>query len=84
MSTATPARRRAHLTIADVCADLGVARSTLVTAQRDRVVASYAVLSAVGKLSSRTLKLKAENYDARQHYEQVKDLWWGTQTPDGR
>lgn len=28
MSMATPARRRAHLTIADVCADLGVARST--------------------------------------------------------
>ncbi|MEV0291009.1 helix-turn-helix domain-containing protein [Kribbella sp. NPDC050820] len=28
MSTATPIRGRAHLTIADVCADLGVARST--------------------------------------------------------
>ncbi|CAM5216398.1 Outer membrane protein OS=Bosea thiooxidans OX=53254 GN=SAMN05660750_01403 PE=3 SV=1 [Bosea thiooxidans] len=76
--------QRTTLDVLNAQQELVIARSTLVTAQRDRVVASYAVLSAVGKLSSRTLKLKAENYDARQHYEQVKDLWWGTQTPDGR
>jgi len=60
------------------------ARSSLVVAQRDRVVASYAVLSAIGKLSAQSLKLKAEIYDARQHYEQVQGKLWGTQTPDGR
>lgn len=60
------------------------ARSSLVSAQRDRVVASYSVLSATGKLSAQTLRLKAEAYDARQHYDQVKGLLWGTQTPDGR
>jgi outer membrane protein len=42
------------------------------------------VLSAVGRLSAETLKLKAEHYDARRHYDQVKNLLWGTQTPDGR
>jgi outer membrane protein len=60
------------------------ARSTLVTAQRDRVVASYAVLSAVGRLSARGLSLKVAEHDARRHYHQVRDKLWGLQTPDGR
>lgn len=76
--------QRTTLDVLNAQQELVSARSSLVTAQRDRVVASYSVLSAIGKLSAQTLKLKAEIYDARQHYEQVKGLWWGTQTPDGR
>jgi outer membrane protein len=60
------------------------ARVNLVTAQRDRVVASYNVLSSVGRLSSRVLALNAPKYDAKVHYEQVRDKWVGTSTPDGR
>ncbi len=76
--------QRTTLDVLNAQQELVIARSTLVTAQRDRVVASYAVLSAVGRLSSETLKLKTETYDARKHYDQVKGLLWGTQTPDGR
>ncbi len=76
--------QRTTLDVLNAQQELVSARSSLVTAQRDRVVASYAVLSAVGNLSIQTLKLKAEVYDARVHYEQVKGLWAGTQTPDGR
>jgi len=76
--------QRTTLDVLNAQQELVSARSSLVTAQRDRVVASYSVLSAVGKLSAQTLKLKAAAYDARQHYEQVKDKLWGTQTPDGR
>lgn len=76
--------QRTTLDVLNAQQELVIARSTLVTAQRDRVVASYQVLSATGRLSADTLKLKAERYDARKHYEQVRDLWWGTQTPDGR
>ena len=76
--------QRTTLDVLNAQQELVSARSNLVSAQRDRVVASYAVLSAVGKLSAQTLKLKAAAYDSRQHYDQVKDLWWGTQTPDGR
>jgi outer membrane protein len=60
------------------------ARVNLVTAQRDRVVASYNVLSSVGRLSSRVLALNAPKYDPKVHYEQVRDKWVGTTTPDGR
>jgi outer membrane protein len=60
------------------------ARVALVTAQHDRVVASYAVLSAVGRLSPQVLNLPTTTYDPSLHYQQVRDSWYGVQTPDGR
>src|SRR5882757_8125501 len=60
------------------------ARVALVTAQHDRVVASYSVLSAVGRLSPQVLKLATTTYDPTVHYQQVRDSWIGVRTPDGR
>ncbi|MEX0752674.1 MAG: TolC family outer membrane protein [Xanthobacteraceae bacterium] len=60
------------------------ARVTLVTAQHDRVVASYTLLSAVGLLSPQTLRLSTPIYDPRVHYYQVRDSWIGLRTPDGK
>ncbi len=60
------------------------ARVALVTAQHDRVVASYAVLNAVGRLSPVVLKLSTTVYDPSVHYHQVRDSWFGVRTPDGR
>jgi outer membrane protein len=60
------------------------ARVALVTAQHDRVVASYAVLSTVGRLSPIVLKLQTTTYDPSVHYQQVRDSWYGVRTPDGR
>jgi outer membrane protein len=60
------------------------ARVALVTAQHDRVVASYSVLSAVGRLSPIVLKLPTTTYDPSVHYQQVRDSWAGVRTPDGR
>jgi len=76
--------QRTTLDVLNAQQELVSARSTLVTAQRDRVVASYSVLSAIGRLSATTLKLRTEVYDERRHYEQVKGLLWGTETPSGR
>jgi outer membrane protein len=59
------------------------ARVALVTAQHDRVVASYAVLNAVGRLSPQVLHLATSAYDPSVHYHQVRDKWYGLQTPDG-
>jgi outer membrane protein len=59
------------------------ARVALVTAQHDRVVASYAVLNAVGRLSPIVLKLPTTTYDPSVHYQQVRDSWAGVRTPDG-
>lgn len=60
------------------------ARVSLVTAQRDRVVASYSLLSAVGRLTPPVLGLHVPVYSAVVHYEQVRDSWAGVRTPDGR
>ncbi|OAF05741.1 channel protein TolC [Bradyrhizobium centrolobii] len=60
------------------------ARVALVTAQHDRVVASYNVLSAVGRLSPQVLGLATTTYDPSVHYQQVRDSWAGVRTPDGR
>jgi outer membrane protein len=64
--------------------DLVNARVALVTAQRDRVVASYTVLAATGALSPPVLELKTEVYDPVVHYQQVRAVWGGVRTPDGR
>jgi outer membrane protein len=60
------------------------ARTALVTAQHDRIVASYAVLAAVGSLSPQILGLRIATYDPTVHYQQVRDKWIGVRTPDGR
>jgi len=74
-------------TITDVLtaqAQLVQAQSNLVNSQRDRVVASYAVLGAIGHLDVSTLDLNVVSYDPQTHYQQVRDSWIGLRTPDGR
>ena len=59
------------------------ARVALVTAQHDRVVASYSVLNNVGRLSPQILNLPTISYDPSVHYQQVRDSWFGVRAPDG-
>ena len=60
------------------------ARVALVGAQRDRVVASYAVLATIGRLSTTRLGLRVTPYNPVVHFDQVKDKWFGLRTPDGK
>jgi outer membrane protein len=60
------------------------ARVSLITAQHDRVVASYSLLSTVGRLSAQNLSLPVSIYDPSVHYHQVRDSWFGLRTPDGQ
>jgi outer membrane protein len=76
--------QRTTLDVLNAQQELLNARVNLITAQRDRVVASYAVVQATGRLASRNLGLAVDHYSPRKHYEQVKDLWGGLTTPDGR
>jgi outer membrane protein len=76
--------QRTTLDVLNAQQDLLNARVALVTAQHDRVVASFAVLSAVGGLSPQVLGLRIENYDPMVHYQQIRDAWGGVRTPDGR
>ncbi len=76
--------QRTTLDVLNAQQELLNARVNLITAQRDRVVASYAVVQSMGRLNSRALGLAVNHYSPRIHYDQVKDLWIGLSTPDGR
>ena len=76
--------QRTTLDVLNAQQELLSARSSLVAAQRDRVVASYTLLASVGRLNAQSLGLRVAQHDARQHYDQVRDKWIGLQTPDGR
>jgi outer membrane protein len=76
--------QRTTLDVLNAQQELVNARVSLVTAQRDRVVASYSLLAASGRLSPEVLKLDVPVYDSRVHYHQVRDTWTGVRTPDGK
>jgi outer membrane protein len=76
--------QRTTLDVLNAQQELVNARVSLVTAQRDRVVASYTLLAAVGRLSAQVLGLRVPIYDPRIHYHQIRDAWFGVRTPDGR
>ena len=76
--------QRTTLDVLNAIQTLLSARVDLVTAQHDRVVTSYNVLSAVGLLSADVLRLPVWLYDPTVHYQQVRDAWFGVRTPDGR
>ena len=60
------------------------ARTAVVIAQHDRIVASYMLLAAVGELNLPKLGINHPLYDPMVHYQQVRDAWIGVRTPDGR
>jgi outer membrane protein len=78
------AGQRTTLDVLNSQQDLTAARSRLIIAQRDRVVASYTLLSAIGRLNRVRLALYTPDYDPKVHYHQVRDGWHGVRTPSGQ
>ncbi|KQQ23699.1 channel protein TolC [Methylobacterium sp. Leaf123] len=76
--------QRTTLDVLNAQQELLSARVALIRAQRDRVVNSYDVVQAVGRLTVRFTSLPVTPYSAREHLDQVRDLWFGLRTPDGR
>jgi TolC family type I secretion outer membrane protein len=58
------------------------ARVNLVVAQRDEIVASYQVVSAIGRLTAADLQLPVDAYDPEADYEAVRDRWFGISIPE--
>jgi outer membrane protein len=76
--------QRTTLDVLNAQQELLNSRVNLIVAQRDRVIFSYGVVQAIGQLTARFTALPVEYYSAKVHYDQVKDLWFGLRTPDGR
>ena len=76
--------QRTTIDVLNAQQDLTNARSRLIQSQRDRVIASYTLLSAVGRLDVQILKLNTPDYLPEVHYHQVRDAWHGLRTPSGQ
>jgi outer membrane protein len=76
--------QRTTIDVLNAQQDLTNARSRLIAAQRDRVIASYTLLSAVGRLDAHALNLNTPDYSPDVHYHQVRDAWHGLRTPSGQ
>ena len=76
--------QRTTLDVLNAQNDVISAKINLANAEHDVVVASYAILAAVGHLSVERLGLQVAKYQPEEHYNAVKDKWIGLRTPDGR
>jgi outer membrane protein len=76
--------QRTTIDVLNAQQDLTNARSMLIQGQRDRVIASYTLLSAVGRLDVHVLNLNTPDYLPELHYHQVRDAWHGVRTPSGQ
>jgi TolC family type I secretion outer membrane protein len=59
-------------------------RVSLIAAQRDEVVARFALLGTIGTLTAKDLKLNVEIYDPERNYRDVRDQWFGADKPATR
>jgi outer membrane protein len=76
--------QRTTIDVLNAQQDLTNARTRLIQSQRDRVIASYTLLSAVGRLDVHVLNLSTPDYLPEVHYHQVRDAWHGVRTPSGQ
>ena len=73
---------RTILDVLDAEQELLDARSNLVVATRNEVVASLELRQAVGTLTARALVLPVEAYDPEANYRKVRGKWWGVSIAD--
>ena len=75
--------QRTILDVLDAQQNVLSARVNLTSTQRNKVVAAYSLLSAMGRLTARSLGLSVREYSPEVHTEAIKDRWIGLRTPDG-
>ncbi|MGF1628166.1 MAG: TolC family outer membrane protein [Kiloniellaceae bacterium] len=72
---------RTVLDVLDAEQELLDAQVGLVSAQRDEIVASYQVLTAVGRMTAADLGLATAVYDPEADYRAVREKWFGLDAP---
>lgn len=69
---------RTTLDVLNAQAAVVSARTTQVTAERNRVISAYQLLASVGQLTARDLGLRVEYYDPEENYNAVRNKWIGS------
>jgi outer membrane protein len=73
--------QRTTLDVLDAQRELLNSQIGLVSALRDRVVAEYSLYTAIGRMDAQTLGLSVPYYDPLEHYDIVKNKWFGLRPP---
>lgn len=73
--------QRTTLDVLDAQREMLNSQIGLVSALRDRVVAEYSLFAAVGRMDAQTLGLPVPYYDPFEHYDIVKNKWFGLRPP---
>jgi outer membrane protein len=75
---------RTTLDVLNAQAAVVAAKTTLVRAERNRVVAAYRLIAAVGRLNAADLRLAVTLYDPNTNYDAVRDKWigWSVDVPN--
>lgn len=73
--------QRTTLDVLNAQLELVTSQIALVTALRDRIVAEYSLYAAIGRMDAQTLGLPVPYYDPIEHYEIVKNKWFGLRPP---
>ncbi|MEM7170843.1 MAG: TolC family outer membrane protein [Pseudomonadota bacterium] len=58
------------------------AQVSLVVAERDELVAGYAILGSIGRLTALDLALPVDIYQPEADYKAVRNLWFGLDAPE--
>jgi len=74
---------RTVLDILDAEQELLDSRVSHVRSERDELVAAYELMSALGRLTAKDLGLAVDLYDPREHYNEVRDKWFGGTSAGG-
>jgi outer membrane protein len=69
---------RTTLDVLNAQRDLVTARTTLVNAEKNRIVAGYQLLASIGHLTAGNIGLKVSIYDPEENYDRVRNKWIGT------
>ena len=72
---------RTVLDVLDAEQELLDAQVSLVSAQRDEVVAAFSVISAIGRMTAADLELSTVVYDPEADYRLVREKWFGLEAP---
>jgi outer membrane protein len=73
--------QRTTLDVLDAQRELLNSQIGLVIALRDRIVAEYSLYVAIGRMDAQTLGLPVPYYDPIEHYDIVKNKWFGLRPP---
>ncbi|HML93503.1 TolC family outer membrane protein [Methyloceanibacter sp.] len=74
--------QRTTLDVLDAQRELLNSQIGLVSALRDRVVAEYSLYAAIGRMDAQALGLSVPYYDPFEHYEIIKNKWFGLKPPE--